>query len=265
MGIVQTEIKNLHNLSGDPLEYRVKSKEVTRALINVNDIYTVMTKKTTFNEIQTGTGKMFCGMNNNGDPCIWLFSQKSYAMAYAEHFKFKINQYHLVRKVDRVELATLVYNAMFKGVKTVRIDEGQTYLNVSIYDFVNSLFEADGRDPIIKEEEKPCFNTFNNLKFKGTIAYVYQNEEASVEDVQNLDFMPKVEDGTVKLFLNKEEAIAYAGVAQTQLLSLNYIGVNRLVSKWASKESIQTLQFVSKDQVANMNIKKAAMILNKMA
>ena len=122
MGQVQEQIKLLHEFKGDTSQYVERAKYILSLLLSRGEVYTIQSPKNSRNDLFHRCGKVFCGINESNDPCIWIFSELEYAYAYAEHFDFKIDDFYMVRSLSLFDLERIIYTAMFKGVKTIRID-----------------------------------------------------------------------------------------------------------------------------------------------
>lgn len=282
MGQVQEAIKSLHNFQGEKNEYIEKAKEILRMLSNQPEIYTIQSPKNTRKDLLNRSGKIFCGINEVNEPCLWLFSEKQYACAYAEHFKFKANDFLLIRSIPTEDLRRILFKAMFKGVKTVRIDEGFTYLNSSIYDILNATFEAVGEEGIIKNTDKPIISFLLEAKLKNRNAYaitdsrklgqqsffdfaeeaeqVITSEENIIDDIvlenRKVTIYTRPED--VKVEVSKEES------SNMDFVELNINDLNELFIKLNEEEAeVDVASFVAGENSVDINIKKVSMITSK--
>lgn len=287
MGLVQQEIKKLHELTCENSEYVNKAKEVLKMFLNQERVYTIQSTKNNKRDLIKRQGKIFCGINELNEPCIWLFSEEDYSKAYAEHFGFKINEFFLIKSLTIQDLERIIFKAMFKGVKTIRIDEGATYLNVCIYDFLNGIFEVLGKDPIIKNTDRPIINYLLETRYKNRLAYVIKTknrigqrtlfellEESNINSETVITKEERLYDGvvidknTLNIYLNNEDAKKAVESMEDYDAEIEAIGFNELeeVIKDLSDNNLecQILGFVSGENAAEINIKKALLIMENM-
>lgn len=275
MGQVQDEIKRLHEFSGDKEECNKAANEVLKLFLNKDNIYTIMSLKNTRKDLFKRQGKVFCGLNENNNPTIWLFSEEQYALAYSEKFNFKLEGFNCIKKISTYELEELVYKGMFKGLKTIRIDEGLTYIDISIYDFVNSILEVQGKKAIIKKQDRPIISLIVDMRYKDKYVYTIEGRENEIylseEDLKNIinefDIVKKVSFGDLSMFIYNT-TLEITKYEEQNNINDELVGQIRLEFDHEKdlQESLKykEIKFISSSTEINMNIKKLNMILNKM-
>ena len=83
---VQEKIKELSGMDSSSEQYLGKYNKTLKAIVNLKEIYTVVSRNTTNEEIENNSGQIFCGLNNN-IPTMWLFTEEQIAKEYAEYYK----------------------------------------------------------------------------------------------------------------------------------------------------------------------------------
>jgi uncharacterized protein (UPF0179 family) len=257
--LIQSEIEKLKKIDMNLEDYYHKSNEILKALLDSNDIYTVVSRETTVEELSNNEGKVFFGLNNN-IPTMWLFSQDDIANEYAEYYQHKVKNKNLIRKIEFEELLIVSYFAMLSGVAQVIIDEGRSYLVCNICDLVNECFKKHGQPPVLEREEYPIINVINSVRFSHNRLWVVSSENTAKSDKS---FMPINHNNSFKVFTNKSDSEKYSKENNYATVKINISELkNILVS--ALNNNIENVEFVIANEVANIRVNKLFNLLERM-
>lgn len=237
-----------------------KQKEILHTLIKNEYIYTLFDKKTTVEQFKNNAGNILISGNATQRPCFRIFSERELAEKCAIKYDLTIDtpekeKTPLVFKVTTKGMIKTAYNAMFKGLFDIIIDDGANWLDVNVRDFVNSLYSYVGEEDLVAPIDFTLVSIINMLKFTDRPIY-------SVIDFENEDASKKIQ-----IFLIKEEADRYAlnrfnnlnRVERLNIDSLSEIIVGNFI-----KDSTLEMSVVYGPIIRSIKLAKANFILNKM-
>lgn len=237
-----------------------KQSEILHALIKQEYIYTLLDKKTTAEQFKNNTGNVLTSGNSVGRPCFRLFSTKTLAENCARKYNLTIDTVEaknvpLIFKVTTKGMIKTAYNAMFKGLFDIVIDDGANWIDVNVKDFVNSLYSYVGEEDIVSNTDFTFINIVNMLKYTDREVYAVVNKKS--ED----------KSAIVQLFLQKKDADKYALEKLNNLSLVNKLNITKLndliVDTIEETPGIE-ISIVFGDIVRKMKVAKANFILNKM-
>ncbi|MDG4658182.1 hypothetical protein P6P90_15380 [Ectobacillus antri] len=207
---LQQQIAVWQEYTGDDREvFYTMYEDVLRNLLTQDEIYTIMGPEADEAELANETAPMFCGLNAEGVPSFWLFSEREIAETFARYYSFEKNERPLVRRIKLDEITLTLYSGMFSGVAEVMIDEGSHFVRAIIYDVVNQCFVVQGEEPILEKEEYVVMQLLNDMRYGGKEAFVLPSREKVGDNVMFSLFVPYIEEDTVVIFT--DEAAANAG------------------------------------------------------
>lgn len=237
-----------------------KQTEILHTLIKQEYIYTLLDKKTTLDQFKNKSGNILTSGNSLGRPCFRIFSKKELAEKCAVNYGLTIatpeneNQ-PLIFKVTTKGMIKTAYNAMFKGLFDIVIDDGANWIDVNVRDFVNSLYSYVGEEDLVAPIDFTLVNIVNMLKYTDKPIYSI------------MDFKSEDDSKKIQIFLEKRDAEKYAleklkDIGKIKLLNID--SFNNLVVDNFVKDSKLEMSVVYGPVVRTIKLAKANFILNKM-
>lgn len=266
MGItIQDRINELNRIDRSSENYLDKYNEILRSIVSLKEVYTVVSRNTTDEDIKNNKGKVFFGLNNS-IPTMWLFSEEKIAKEYVEYYQFKRKDIYLLRKVEFEELLLISYFAMFSGVCQVIIDEGRDFLTCSIFDLVNECFVKHGQPPVLDKSEYPIMNTLNSVKFSNDKLWVVPSKGTIGENLLRNEFTPVIENDYIKIFINKNDSKKYSkeqGNKNEIAIDMNISSLQKII-KLSIENHIKNVEFIINNSKVRISANKLYNILQRM-
>lgn len=263
---VQKSIQKLSLLDKEKDEYLKKYNKILKDIANLSEIYTLVSNKSTKEEIKNNRAPIFCRLNSNNIPTVWLFSEEKIAMEYADYYNFKRDGIYLLKKVESENLFLFLYNAMFSGVHDIIIDEGRDFLVCSIYDLVNKFFEKKGQTPILEKREYEIMNILNRMKFSNFKTWVIPSKGTIGEEIIFNEFIPIIQSNNISIFLKEDSCKKYSkenGYNNELAIDLDIKSLEKIVTLSMNK-NVKNVKFIDNGQEILISIIKLYNILQKM-
>lgn len=257
---VQDLIHELSNISIGSQSYTDKYNEVLSCLNHQKQLYTVVGKNTTDEEIQKNNGKIFFGMNNRV-LTMWLFSERPIAEKFADYYQFKRGNKYLIKSLEIKEVLITSYFAMFSGINQVIIDEGADYLGCSIYDFVNACFINQGQPPVLEKNEYPIMNALNIIRFTDNNLWMAASDNRSF----NNKLIPLINNNIVRLFMSKKDCEEY--YQQNRLnIQIKEVDIKKLpiIIETCINNQVDTAVIKINEKESRMKVNKLYNLLQRM-
>lgn len=262
---IQDRINELNRIDRRSENYLDKYNEILMSIVSLKEVYTVVSRNTTDEDIKNNKGKVFFGLNNS-IPTMWLFSEEKIAKEYAEYYQFKRKDIYLVRTVEFEELLLISYFAMFSGVCQVIIDEGRDFLTCSIFDLVNECFVKHGQPPVLDKSEYPIMNILNSVKFSNNKLWVVPSKGTIGEDLLRNEFTPVIEIDYIKIFINENDSKKYSkeqGNKNKIAIDMNISSLQKII-KLSIENHIKNVEFIINNSKVRINANKLYNILQRM-
>ena len=221
-----------------------KQQEILFALLDQEYIYTLLGKDTTVEEFENNTGMILSGPDSLGRPCFRIFSDKALAEECAINYKLTIDtatekDKPLVLKVRTDGMMKTAYNAMFKGLFSIIINDGKEWINVVVKDFVNALYTHKGEEPLVSNTDFMFINLFHMIQCTDKKDYIIVSSANSDENLSEDEFLLDNKDDSLRLFFDEKLAKDYAKsnlgdekfAVPVDALKLNNLIVNTFVQK----------------------------------
>ena len=71
----------------DVVKFRNKYEEALNEFLELKEVYTIASKKSSLEEIKNNTAKPLCALNHKKLPTIWFFSEREFAQDFVNHFR----------------------------------------------------------------------------------------------------------------------------------------------------------------------------------
>lgn len=262
---IQEKINELNELDRSSENYLDKYNEILRSIVSLKEIYTVVSKNTTDEDIKNNKGKVFFGLNNS-IPTMWLFSEEKIAKEYAEYYQFKRKYIYLVRAVQFEELLLISYFSMFSGVCQVIIDEGRDFLTCNIFDLVNECFVKHGQPPVLEKYEYPIMNALNSVRFSNNKLWVVPSKGTIGEEIIMNNFVPVIEKDFIKIFINGMDCKRYSkeqGNKNGITIDMNMSRLQNII-KVSIDNNVKNVKFMINNGEVKMSTSKLYNILQRM-
>lgn len=262
--LVQEKINELKKIDINSKSYIEKYNEILKTIINLDEIYTVVRRNRTDDEVNNKS-KVFFGISNHV-PTMWIFSGKEIANEYVEYYQLKKNHSYLVKKIEFEELLLVSYFAMFSGISQVIIDEGRDYLICNIYDLVNECFIKYGQPPVLDKGEYPIMNILNSVKFSNKKLWVVPNKSTTDEKVLSNKFIPVTDNNHIKIFINRNDSEKYSkkqGNKSGITIEINIRNLENII-KSAIDNYIKYVEFFIDNKEVKISANKLYNILQRM-
>lgn len=262
---IQEKINELNRIERSSEHYLNKYNEILRSIVSLKEIYTVVSRNTTDEEVKDNKGKIFFGLNNNM-PTMWLFSEEKIAKEYAEYYQFKRNDIYLVKKVEFQELLISSYYAMFSGIYQVIIDEGRDFIICNIYDLVNECFVKQGQPPVLAKSEYAIMNVLNSVRFCDDKLWIVPSKDTIGEEIILNKFAPVVEKDYIKVFISEKDCKKYSkeqGNTNEIAIDMNMSSLQNII-KVTIDNNIKNVRFLINDSEVKMSTTKLYNILQRM-
>lgn len=262
MNTIQEKIGLLNTLNVGTEKFNQLYEEIMLDLVLSKELYSIIRKNTDVNEEMN----IFCGINNEKIPSVWIFTQKSIAEEFTKYYKIVDDGHYLFRKVTIEELTVFIFNAMFSGVSKLIVDEGRNTLITNVYDFVNMSLVSINRQPILEKQEYKVMDIFNQMKYGKKKLWIIPAKKINGEELIFNQFIPANENRKIKIYKSEEqckkESTKY-GFEKDFAISIELKSLYKILEK-SYKENIETVIFVIDDCNVNVEIKKALGILQRM-
>lgn len=262
---IQQNIQKLSLLGKEKDEYLKKYNKILKDIVNLSEIYTLISTKSTNEEVKNNKAPIFCGLNSNNIPTVWLFSEEKIAMEYADYYNFKRDGIYLLKKVESENLFLFLYNAMFSGVQDIIIDEGHDFLVCNIYDLVNKFFEKKGQTPILEKREYEIMNILNKIKFSDFKTWVVPSKGTIGEEIIFNEFIPIIQSNNISIFLKEDSCKKYSkenGYKNELAIDLDITSLEKIV-KLSMNKNVKNVKFIDSGQEILISIIKLFNILQK--
>ncbi|MBE6049701.1 MAG: hypothetical protein E7214_03325 [Clostridium sp.] len=192
-----------------------KQQEILYALIDQEYIYTLLGEDTTVEEFENNTGRILSGPDSVGRPCFRIFSDRSLAEECARRYELTIDTENekdkpLVLKVRTDGMMKTAYNAMFKGLFAIILNDGSNWLNIIVKDFVNALYTHKGEEELVSNTDFMFINLFHMIQFTDQKAYIIASSNNTDETLSKPEFALDAADDSLRLFFDEKLAKDYA-------------------------------------------------------
>lgn len=254
---------NIQNLIGelskiDPNErreeYLNKCEEILGNFALQPFVYTVLNKDTTLEDIAKNRVALYCANNKFNHACIWAFSDKELAENWARRNGFMLHTRSvveigkpLIKPISIDELAKVTYNAVFKGVCDIVIDDGANWVCFSLKDFINAVSMNKKQQNVFTDEDFAFIQFFNKMRYEETVLFIVAGSKYSLPQILGYKFLPHVEDNTVKIFTSEKKAKEYAKEAvdnEINAVPIDAGNLNNIMVKLSLKNADCTVEIV---------------------
>lgn len=260
--IIQEKIKLLNNLDIKTEKFNKVYEEIIFDLVRSKELYSIVRKN---NESNEGMD-IFCGLNNDKVPSVWIFTEESIAREFTKHYKMLENGSCLYRKVTVQELTVFLFNAMFSGVSKLIIDEGENTLITNIYDFINASLVSINKQPILEKQEYRIMDIFNQMKYGNKKLWVIPSKNITGEELIYNNFIPVEDNKKITLYEEeekcKEESILH-GFEKGFAIEMEIRSLFKILEN-SYKAKIEIVNFNGHDYDVDINTNKVLSILQRM-
>ena len=97
----------------DVVKFRNKYEEALNEFLELKEVYTIASKKSSLEEIKNNTAKPLCALNHKKLPTIWFFSEREFAKDFVNHFRLIKDEVEYIRvlkgeeKIEAIKYSTL--------------------------------------------------------------------------------------------------------------------------------------------------------------
>ncbi|WP_346968301.1 hypothetical protein, partial [Clostridium disporicum] len=109
----------------DVVKFRNKYEEALNEFLELKEVYTIASKKSSLEEIKNNTAKPLCALNHKKLPTIWFFSEREFAQDFVNHFRLIKDEVEYIRVLKGEEIIEAIKYGVFNGIYQFSIDEGK--------------------------------------------------------------------------------------------------------------------------------------------
>lgn len=246
----------------DVVEFTKKYEEVLTAFLELDEVYTVVSKASSLESIENNTAKPLVALNHKKVPGIWFFSEKKFAEKFANHFGLVKEGTPLICTVKNKDLIGLVKEAIFNGVYQFSIDEGKTTMVMVPYDLFNLYLKNNKEESFLEKEQYNLMILFTMMKFHGKALYAIESDE---EGQNGKKLLAADRKGILNLFDKEDDANVHKfdiGYGRKDAVKLNIIDLKNAINELNGK--VEKVSFEIVDKITEIRTDKLAYIINEM-
>jgi hypothetical protein len=259
---IQEKIQLLNSLDIRTDKFNQLYEKIMLDLVLSKELYSIVRKNTDANEEMN----IFCGLNNEKIPSVWIFTEESIAEEFTTYYKISDAGQNLFKKVTIEELTVFIFKAMFSGVSKLIIDEGRNTLITNIYDFVNMSLSSINKPPILKKQEYKVMDIFNQMKYAKMELWVIPSKKINGGELIFSEFIPDNDNRKIKIYNSQEkckkESVKY-GFEKGFAISMELKSLYKILEN-SYREKIENVMFDIDDYNINVDIRRVLGILQRM-
>ena len=246
----------------DVVKFRNKYEEALNEFLELKEVYTIASKKSSLEEIKNNTAKPLCALNHKKLPTIWFFSEREFAQDFVNHFRLIKDEVEYIRVLKGEEIIEAIKYGVFNGIYQFSIDEGKCTMVMVPYDLLNIHFNKVGKENFLEKNQYELMILFTMMKFYGKVIYAIESDELNDNGNYKLAYD---RSGIINLFENKDDANTHKydiGYGRKEVKALNIIEFRNIINSIENEK--ENIKIEIKENVFEINIKKLKYILNEM-
>ena len=246
----------------DVVKFRNKYEEALNEFLELKEVYTIASKKSSLEEIKNNTAKPLCALNHKKLPTIWFFSEREFAQDFVNHFRLIKDEVEYIRVLKGEEIIEAIKYGVFNGIYQFSIDEGKCTMVMVPYDLLNIHFNKVGKENFLEKNQYELMILFTMMKFYGKVIYAIESDELNDNGNYKLAYD---RSGIINLFENKDDSNTHKydiGYGRKEVKALNIIEFRNIINSIENEK--ENIKIEIKENVFEINIKKLKYILNEM-
>ena len=246
----------------DVVKFRNKYEEALNEFLELKEVYTIASKKSSLEEIKNNNAKPLCALNHKKLPTIWFFSEREFAQDFVNHFRLIKDEVEYIRVLKGEEIIEVIKYGVFNGIYQFSIDEGKCTMVMVPYDLLNIHFNKVGKENFLEKNQYELMILFTMMKFYGKVIYAIESDELNDNGNYKLAYD---RSGIINLFENKNGANTHKydiGYGRKEVKALNIIEFRNIINSIENEK--ENIKIEIKENVFEINIKKLKYILNEM-
>ena len=246
----------------DAIKFKGKYEEALSEFLELKEVYTIASKKSSLEEIKNNTSIPLCSLNHKKLPTIWLFSERKFAQDFVNHFGLIKDGIEYIRVLKGKEIIDVIKYAVFNGIYQFSIDEGNCTMTMVPYDLLNIYFNKNGKENFLEKNQYELMIFFNMMKFYGKYIYTIESDELNSDGTYKLACD---KNGIINFFENKDDANVYKydiGYGRKEVKALSIIELRNVVNSITN--DMNNIKIEIKGNIFEIDIKKLKYILNEM-